>query len=415
MATSNQSQPQNQSSDDWIWIVFGVFLILFVIWYLKHEWITNVVLRVRWAESFALGFFSAESARHSQGLAQILSSKSDISGIHFSELWKLAGMGIRAIAIVFGGVLVALGIRILMINKRGKVRKKLDMAAVANVLADDFPYIKPVLGLDLINDASAKWAPSLRPESQYDGRGKLVERGFVDVHGIIESRLFDRSKAKSVFVAQVGRVWPGSWKKLRRHEAALFGIFAARICRDRDGATAALQTIAAGFSSGGKEVYDSGIALARRYGSEVDVAAVLARHRYVSSVLAGMLEESRIEGVLPSSEFLWLKPTDRTLWYLLNSIGRRVAVIEAAGSFGNYNAEKLVYKSNLKRADLLERRRQKEVAMQIAQERNIRISVDDEDETLESAIPEPIVLTGPVVDEAVDALYIYMKEKDLCE
>ena len=415
MATNGQAQQQNQSSDDWIWIVFGVFLILFVIWYLKHDWITNVVLRMRWAESKLLGVVIASSAEHSFGLSQILSSAKDISSIHFSELWHIAGMGVRPFGFLFGALLVGLGFRVLMINKRGKVRKKLDMASVAHSLSDDFPYIKPVLGLDLINDSSAQWAPSLRPESQYDSRGKLVEKGFVDIHGLIESRLFDRVKTKSIFIAQVGRAWPGSWKKLKRHEAALFGIFAARICRDRDGATNALKSIAENFSAGGKDLYDPGIALARKYGTESDVKGVISRHRYVSSVLAGMLEESRIEGVLPSSEFLWLKPVDRTLWYLLNSVGRRVAAIEAAGSFGNYNAEKLVYKSNVKRADLLEKRRQKEVAMQIAQERNIRIATDDDDEVMESSIPDPIVLTGPVVDEAVDALYIYMKEKDLCE
>ena len=54
---------------------------------------------------------------------------------------------------------------------------------------------------------------------------------------------------------------------------------------------------------------------------------------YVYSFMATLLEVSRSDGVLASSEFLWLKPLDRRLWYVLNHVGRQTAVVEVAEQF----------------------------------------------------------------------------------
>ena len=67
-----------------------------------------------------------------------------------------------------------------------------------------------------------------------------------------------------------------------------------------------------------------------------------SRHAYVSTLLASLLEAAREGGVLATAEFIWLKPLNRKLWYLLNSVGRQTAVIEAAGPFSHWLAEKRV-------------------------------------------------------------------------
>ena len=58
--------------------------------------------------------------------------------------------------------------------------------------------------------------------------------------------------------------------------------------------------------------------------------------------MATMLEIARSDGVLASSEFLWLKPVDRQLWFMLNSVGRQTAVGEIAGGIAHWLAEKKV-------------------------------------------------------------------------
>ena len=57
-------------------------------------------------------------------------------------------------------------------------------------------------------------------------------------------------------------------------------------------------------------------------------------------LIASLLEMARIDGVLASAEFLWLKPVDRRMWYMLNCVGRQTAVAEIAGLFAHWQAEK---------------------------------------------------------------------------
>ncbi len=56
--------------------------------------------------------------------------------------------------------------------------------------------------------------------------------------------------------------------------------------------------------------------------------------------MASLLEGARQDGVVPSSEFLWLKPTDRRLWYMCNCVGRQTPYAEVAGPFAHWKAEK---------------------------------------------------------------------------
>ncbi|HRE30934.1 MAG TPA: phosphoesterase, partial [Candidatus Berkiella sp.] len=64
------------------------------------------------------------------------------------------------------------------------------------------------------------------------------------------------------------------------------------------------------------------------------------RHAYVSTVMAEMLLLARTDGVLASADFLWVKPIDRRLWYILNCVGRQVSVPEVSGVFAHFFAER---------------------------------------------------------------------------
>lgn len=60
---------------------------------------------------------------------------------------------------------------------------------------------------------------------------------------------------------------------------------------------------------------------------------------FVYPWFAATLEFARAKGVFECSKFIWLKPTNRTLWYVLNEVGRRTPWTEAAGAFVHYKAE----------------------------------------------------------------------------
>jgi intracellular multiplication protein IcmP len=123
------------------------------------------------------------------------------------------------------------------------------------------------------------------------------------------------------------------------HIQALLAIFIARGCRDRESAEPVLRGISASANAGTLD-FAGAQALWRKHINNKMVQRVIQKHAYVYTVMASLLELAREDGVLATAEFLWLKPIDRKLWYMLNSVGRQTAVPEIAGAFAHWLAEK---------------------------------------------------------------------------
>ena len=58
-----------------------------------------------------------------------------------------------------------------------------------------------------------------------------------------------------------------------------------------------------------------------------------------------LLTRARHKGVLASSQFLWLRPLDRPLWYALNQCGGRAAWAEGFAAWAHYAAEEKAKKA----------------------------------------------------------------------
>ena len=52
-----------------------------------------------------------------------------------------------------------------------------------------------------------------------------------------------------------------------------------------------------------------------------------------------LITRARKKGVLASSQFLWLRPLDRPLWYAVHQCGGRAAWAEAFAAWAHYSAE----------------------------------------------------------------------------
>jgi hypothetical protein len=70
------------------------------------------------------------------------------------------------------------------------------------------------------------------------------------------------------------------------------------------------------------------------------LAASVGHARYLNVWFMALLALARTKGALPSSMWIWLKPTDRTLFYALNQAGGRTAWAEAAGPWSHLEAER---------------------------------------------------------------------------
>jgi intracellular multiplication protein IcmP len=147
-----------------------------------------------------------------------------------------------------------------------------------------------------------------------------------------------RDKARQAFAAQLGPLWAGV-DNLPPHTKAIYAAFLARAEHDTDSCRGYLQKLARSAAKGTIDYSDTD-ELLKKYEKCKGAKLAQSRHAYVLTVMASMLVLARVDGVLASSDFLWVKPIDRRLWYTLNCVGRQVAVPEVAGVFAHWLAEK---------------------------------------------------------------------------
>lgn len=201
---------------------------------------------------------------------------------------------------------------------------------------ENWPQITPVLSKDILKQDLDKgaWAMSKLP-LDFCKENKLLKVVMRDgkKHWSI---LYGASER--IFVLQMGPLWE-NFESLPIHIKALFVIFMARLKGNKQESLDLLAKIAQSAGSGKLDF--SGInELGRKYKNDKLVQWLVKRHAYVYTVMATLLDMARTEGVLASAEFVWLKPLDRRLWYVLNAVGRATAFVEVAGAYAHWLAEK---------------------------------------------------------------------------
>ena len=236
-------------------------------------------------------------------------------------------------------ILAFCAVHVYRANLQARFKKIFNMNSLKKQEVKDWPQIAPVANLDLIKDDINKgpWAMAVTP-MEFAKQHNLL-RVEQDASGKTVVTLLSGS-AHRIFSLQLGPVWYGV-DKLPIHIQALFAIFAARANRDRAASDQLLNQISASANSGKLDFTGTQELLKRNYDSKL-VRRAIERHAYVYTVMASLLELARTDGVLASAEFLWLKPLDRKLWYMLNSVGRQTAVTEVAGPIAHWLAEKKV-------------------------------------------------------------------------
>ncbi len=203
------------------------------------------------------------------------------------------------------------------------------------------------------------------------GRLRMADtaKQFVLAHKLVareakqDKVLVNRQRAATVFRAQLGDFWHGL-DRLKVQEIVLFGVFAPKAAatdaKMSDGEYAKALDLSAsllndlwhvfspddkGNVPSGKQlierlgksgVYSRCVESAKRYIDNRVVKDIVTRHAYTKTVLYELLDVARKTGVLASAEFRWLKLVDRALWFVMNTVGRAVAVSEASGVYGHY-------------------------------------------------------------------------------
>jgi intracellular multiplication protein IcmP len=335
--------PQQQSSDNSLaplWIIIALFVLGWLLWSFFHTQIVAFSLLIKSWEARCIAFFLPSVSYLPAEIKHL--SPSDVAFSQLVDISQTVGNYLRYPIIV---LLVVLALIIYFSHISLNFKKVYTMKSLTEAERQNWPQITPVVKLNLVKEDinQGAWAMALSPMQFAKKYQLLQEEKTVLTMTATAPRSqttvqIRRDVAHHVFTLQLGEYWQGV-QRLPQASKALLAIFAARANRDRDGSLKLLLQIAESTKTG--RLNFSGMdALWEKHKNNKTVNRIIHSHAYVLTVMASMLDLARKDGVLASADFLWLKPTDRMLWFMLNSVGRQTVFPEVAGPFAHWNVER---------------------------------------------------------------------------
>lgn len=325
-----------------LWVIAALFVIGAVIWYFFQVPLKSAIIATKRFEISLIARFvdnvEIRRAVYSLGLATPFNITAEYISImsafigHYLIYPIAAVLGTMAIILLKGHT----GMRFTRVH---------NMETLVHQEKDNYPQIAPVADLQLVEEDIDKgpWAMSMNP-MQFARRHKLLKVELVadrkaiwKMEGTPKATVIAH-RAHRVFASQLGPLWTGV-ASLPPHTKALYAAFLARIEHDTEACRDYLSELASGAARG-TFVYSRTKDYLKKYGNSKVAQKCQQRHAYVLTLMASILLLARTDGVLASSEFLWIKPIDRRLWYVLNNVGRQVAAPEVGGIFSHWLAEK---------------------------------------------------------------------------
>ncbi len=341
-------QNTGDTSTNFFWFLILLFGVAFLIWWKQKSVIVASVFTIRIYEIFAIQFVvdginDLLTLLHLPLLnlnnlndALAFMGTSSWKDVSFDDLMEISDRVGHWLRYPLAGISTILALLMYFKHTGANFRRTYTMDSLKMVEYQNWPEIMPVLKLDLVKEDIDKgaWAMAKLPLDY------CKEHNLIRVEPLQNklSWVIIPGAAQRIFVLQLGPLWRGL-NALPIHVQALMVIFLARAHRDRKVADDLLTQIAA--SSGSGKLNFSGVReQLRKYQNSRILAWVIPRHAYVGTMMATLLTIARSDGVLATSEFLWLKPLDRRMWYILNSVGRQTVMIEVAGLYAHWLAEK---------------------------------------------------------------------------
>lgn len=343
-------QQQGGSSDnslDFLWMIVLIVGGCALLWFFGRTYIVSTVLSIRLYEVYLLqyvlsGYFYIASFLHlplpnleslNQAMATIHEKNTNMS---ISQLVALSSSVGKFYTIPVMLIVVGLAVITYFTNIAEQFKHTYNMETLRKSEYKIWPQVSPVMRVDLVKKEldQGPWATSLTPllfAKKHDLIIQHKENGKTDVS-------LNEGGAYRVFALQLGLAWAGP-ERLPIHIQALYAIFLSRANHDRKNADDLLAQIAT--SSTSDKLNFTGVKeLVAKHKTSKQARFAEQKHAYVLTVMATLLELARTDGVLATAEFLWLKPLDRQLWYMLNAVGRQTAFPEIGGVYAHWIAEK---------------------------------------------------------------------------
>ena len=267
----------------------------------------------------------------------------------------------------FALLLVLFGVAAIFMGRVGGLVRRFNMESLLRNNAESFPCLRPVVGrgkylLSPESHDSGPWKIARTPaqfalenELLLDEQGKPFTPEQALKNGLPSTELsvwgnarLDEKKALAVLTEQLGKSFEGyeGFSPCRR---ALAVAFLAYANGDKKGCVSMLDMVSSSYNEidGNADctvLTDTAFEkrLKKAWARHKDVLSEknMASHAaYELPWFMALLYRARQKGVLASSQFLWLRPMDRPLWYALNQCGGRAAWAEGFAAWAHYTAE----------------------------------------------------------------------------
>lgn len=330
------------------WVMLFVAGSGYGLWYYGHATIVAVVFQLKLLEIDIITLFVPSPPLISWANYIRSVPAADVDWAHLSTACSSVGYYLRY---PFGAVLVAMAVWVYTRSIGLRFRRTHSMQTLRLQEQANWPQIMPVIDKNLsAQDVTlGPWAMALTP-IEFAKRYNLLKKDEFAPRGVSRlspplSATIKKGEARRIFTLQLGPYWNG-FDALSPQAKALAAVFMAKMNRDRDNAQKLLKMFSISAAKGQLDVTLVPSVLNKHRNTEL-VQEVVQRHAYVVTVMASLLEESRKDGVMASSDFIWLKPIDRRLWYVLNNIGRQTTFVEVSGIIAHWKVEKALSKKCL--------------------------------------------------------------------
>lgn len=264
-------------------------------------------------------------------------------------------------------LLVLFGVASIFMGRTGSLVRRFNMESLLRNNADVFPCLRPVVGrgkylLSPESYDSGPWRIARTPVQFAVEHGLLLNEAGEPFtsdqalrHGLPSTELpawgharLDEAKALTVLQEQLGK-WFEGYDGLSPCRRALAVAFLAYADGDKKGCVALLDAVSLSYrEENGQatcpvlETEEFAGRLEKTWEQHKSVLRERSLLNHVAFELPwfmALLYRARRKGVLASSQFLWLRPLDRPLWYALNQCGGRAAWAEGFAPWAHYTAE----------------------------------------------------------------------------
>lgn len=353
MRQGQQGNPTDQTTN-FFWGMILIIGVAVLIWFLDKTFIVKLTFWIRGFELYA-----------ASGLAYVLNTilrwmqlpLINTKVLHFWQHYihvenpkSVPFHALVKISAVFGywwripvsAILVGLAFFLYFGSRDNRFCQTYNLKSLRAVEVKNWPQITPVTDVDLVKADinEGPWAMSILPKTYGDIHNLLHVVKVKEKTITKELWKVKRGPAHRVFVMQLGPLWRGP-RHLPIHLKALLLVFLQRVEGEPGDAERFLKQVSASASNGQLDFTNVEVEL-KKYEKSRILPWLAKRHAYVSTLMMTLLEAARVDGVLASAEFLWLKPLDRRFWYAFNNVGRQTAFVEVAGVIAHWRAEKKI-------------------------------------------------------------------------